>query len=312
MNNNIVLDVRNLTKKYGDRTVVSNVSFQIKTGQIFGFLGANGAGKSTTIKMICGLTSISGGDIYIMGKSIKNSFETAIANVGGVIETPTLYSYMSGLNNLKFFASLYPNVSNDRILEVAELVGLSSRIKDKVSSYSLGMKQRLGIAQALLHNPKLLILDEPTNGLDANGIKEMRILRKKLAKNYGISILISSHILSEMENLCDTIAIINKGVIIEFKTMDEIKRSIAKDGSTFIRVNAPNYAGQLIQDYLEKKVGICNDKVLFNANDQQLAEIIILLTKNKIAVYGAGDVDYSLEDVFLNVLGKVNKDTAIA
>lgn len=312
MNDNIVLDVRNLTKKYGDRTVVSNVSFQIRTGQIFGFLGANGAGKSTTIKMICGLTSISGGDIYIMGKSVKNNFENAIANVGGVIETPTLYSYMSGLNNLKFFASLYSNISDDRILEVAELVGLSSRIKDKVSSYSLGMKQRLGIAQALLHNPRLLILDEPTNGLDANGIKEMRILLKKLAKNYGIAILISSHILSEMENLCDTIAIINKGVIIEFKTMDEIKHSIKKDGSTFIRVNAPNYAGQLIQDYLEEKVGICNDKVLFNANDQQLAEIIILLTKNKIAVYGAGDVDYSLEDVFLNVLGKVNNDTAIA
>lgn len=312
MNNNLVLDIKNLTKKYGDRTVVSNVSFQIQAGQIFGFLGANGAGKSTTIKMICGLTSITSGDVYILGKSIKNSFETAINNVGGVIETPTLYSYMSGLNNLKFFASLYPEVTNEKIMEVVELVGLSGRIKDKVSSYSLGMKQRLGIAQALLHSPKLLILDEPTNGLDANGIKEMRMLLKQLAKTRGISILISSHILSEMENLCDTIAIINKGTIVEFKSMDEIKHSIAKDGSSFIRVNTPNYAGQLIQNFLQKKVVLCNDKVIFNASDSQLSEIILLLTQNKIAIYGAGDVDYSLEDVFLNVLNKVNKNTSIA
>ena len=310
--NKIILDVQNLTKAYGNKEVVKNVNFQISSGQIFGFLGANGAGKSTVIKMICGLTNITKGKIFIMGKSITNSFESAIKNVGGVIETPNMYNYMSGYNNLKFFASLYNKIPKSKIMETAELVGLSSRIKDKVSTYSLGMKQRLGIAQALLHSPKLLILDEPTNGLDANGIKEMRMLLKTLAKKHGIAILISSHILSEMENLCDTVAIINKGEIIEFKSMEEIKLSVKKHGSTYIRVDAPNFAGQLIELHLNSKVAICNDKVLFSATDEQLAEIIILLTKNKISVYGAGDVDYSLEDIFLNVLSSVNSNTSIA
>lgn len=308
---NIVLDIKNLTKKYGDKTVVKNVSFQICAGQIFGFLGANGAGKSTVIKMICGLTSITDGKVFIMGKSITNSFQSAISQVGAIIETPNMYNYMSGYNNLKFFASLYNNISKQRIMEVANLVGLGARIKDKVSTYSLGMKQRLGIAQALIHSPKLLILDEPTNGLDANGIKEMRLLLKSLAKTQNIAILISSHILSEMENICDTIAIINRGEIIEFKSMEEIKRSVTKYGDNFVRVDAPNFAGKLIEKFLNTKVALCNDKVLFNANDKQLSEIIMLLTKNKIAVYGVGDVDYSLEDVFLNILGKVNIDTAI-
>lgn len=312
MNNKPILEIKNLSKKYGNKIVVNNVSFQIFAGQIFGFLGANGAGKSTAIKMICGLTSITAGDVLIMGKSIKTSFESAVKNIGGVIETPSLYSYMSGYNNLKFFASLYPNIPKQKIWEVADIVGLSSRIKDKVSTYSLGMKQRLGIAQALLHSPKLLILDEPTNGLDANGIKEIRSLLKTLAKNTGIAILISSHILSEMENLCDTIAIINKGSIVEFKSMEEIKKSVQKDGANFIKVNAPNFAGQLIEENFKLKVGICNDKVLFSASDNDLSQIIIMLTQNRISIYGAGDVDYSLEDIFLNVLGKVNKDTAIA
>lgn len=309
--NNVVLDVKNLTKVYGKRTVVNNVSFQIFPGQIFGFLGANGAGKSTVIKMICGLTSITNGHVFINGKSIKNSFESAIKNIGGVIETPNMYNYMSGYNNLKFFAGLYNGISKARIMEVAELVGLGGRIKDKVSTYSLGMKQRLGIAQALLHSPSLLILDEPTNGLDANGIKEMRTLLKRLSKQ-GIAILISSHILSEMENLCDTITIINKGEIVETKSMEDIKKSIKNNGSNFIKVNAPNFAGQLIQDHLKLKVAICNDKVLFSANDKQLSQIIMLLTSNKVAIYAAGDVDYSLEDVFLNVINKVNSSTSIA
>lgn len=306
------LQVRGLSKNYGSRRVVDNVSFAVEKGEIFGFLGANGAGKSTAIKMITGLTSITEGDVYIMGYSIKTHFEKAIKNLGGVIETPTLYSYMSGYNNLKYFASLYGNISKEKIMEVAGLVGLANRIHDKVSQYSLGMKQRLGIAQALLHDPKILILDEPTNGLDANGIKEIRVLLKNLAKNHGIAVLISSHILSEMENLCDKIAIIDKGKIIEYKTMAEIKRAITSGGSSYVKVNAVNFAGKLIEQRLGAKVNIAGDKVFFNANDIQIAEIIMLLTQNKISVYGAGEVDLSLEDVFLTIVNQNNTSTGIA
>jgi ABC-2 type transport system ATP-binding protein len=310
--NDVVLQTINLNKLYGDRHVVKNVNLTIHKGEIFGFLGPNGAGKSTTIKMIAGLTSISSGDVVICGKNLRLSFEKAIRNIGGVIETPTLYDYMSGYNNLKFFASLYPNISHRRIMEVASFVGLESRIKDKVSQYSLGMKQRLGIAQALLHSPKLLILDEPTNGLDANGIKEIRMLLKQLAHEQGIAILISSHILSEMENLCDMIAIINKGEVIEQKTLEEIKHKVRAGGSMYIRSNAVNFAGKLIQEYTKEKVAIANDKIMFNGSETALAEIIILLTKNKISVFAAGEVDFSLEDVFLNIIGQYNKSTSIS
>lgn len=306
------LEVINLCKDYGDRRVVDNVNLFVKQGEIFGFLGPNGAGKSTAIKMISGLTTITSGEVYIMGKSVKTNFEKAIANLGGVIEMPTLYGYLSGYNNLKFFASLYPHITQSRILEVASFVGLEGRLNDKVSQYSLGMKQRLGIAQALLHNPKLLILDEPTNGLDANGIKEMRMFLKSLAQEKGISILISSHILSEMENLCDTIAIINKGKIVEQKSIEELKEKVTNGGNVYIRVNAVNFAGKLIEEQLKTKVSIAEDKIMFHSDDKTFAELIILLTQNKISIFGAGQVDFSLEDVFLNVIGQFNKSTSVS
>ena len=306
------LEVIDLCKEYGDRRVVDNVNFFVKQGEIFGFLGPNGAGKSTTIKMVTGLTTITSGEVYIMGKSLKHNFEKAIANLGGVIETPTLYGYLSGYHNLKFFASLYPHITEERIRDVASLVGLEGRLKDKVSQYSLGMKQRLGIAQALLHNPKLLLLDEPTNGLDANGIKEMRIFLKTLAREQGIAILISSHILSEMENLCDTIAIINKGKVIEQKTIQELKEKVTNGGNVYIRVNAVNYAGKLIEAKINSKVSIAEDKLLFHADDKTLSELILLLTQNRISIFGAGQVDFSLEDVFLNIIGQFNASTSIS
>ena len=170
----IVLEVKNLSKKYKNRLAVDNVSFEVFSGEIFGFLGPNGAGKSTTIKMLTGLATMTSGDVLINGYSIKTDFEDAIRYVGAIIESPDMYSYMSGYDNLRYFANLYKGISDKRIYEVARLVGLENRLKDKVKNYSMGMKQRLGIAQALLHNPKLLILDEPTNGLDPNGIQERR------------------------------------------------------------------------------------------------------------------------------------------
>ena len=189
-------------------------------------------------------------------------------------------------------------------MEVASIVGLSRRLTDKVRNYSLGMKQRLGIAQALLHDPKLLVLDEPTNGLDANGIKEIKMLLKRLTKERGTSILISSHILSTMESLCDRIAIIDNGKLVEIKTLNEIKQRYAQNGSTYVKVGAPNFAGKLIQEKFNIKVGICGNKVLFNASEADLAKIIVTLTQNRVPIYSAGEVDYSLEDMFLNIVGK--------
>lgn len=308
----VVLKVENLTKKYGDRVAVNNVSFSLVEGQIFGFLGANGAGKSTTIKMLTGLTSITSGNAYINGYSIKTNFESAISSVGAIIEIPQFYTYLSGYNNLKFFARLSSrSVSNERIMEVSNLVGLGNRIKDKVGNYSLGMKQRLGVAQALLHYPKVLILDEPTNGLDANGIREFRMMLKSLAQKENICILISSHILGEMENLCDVIAIIDKGKIIEFKTLEQLKHLATGGGNIFVRCNAPNLAGRLIIRNFGCKVFLSKDQLVIAAPKEKLSEIIVLLTENRIMVYGAGEVEYSLEEVFLKIINKNSNTTSI-
>ena len=173
------------------------------------------------------------------------------------------------------------------------------------------MKQRLGVAQALLNDPKLLILDEPTNGLDANGIREFRLLLKDLAHKEGIAILISSHILSEMQNLCDTIGIIDNGVLLETNKMSTIKKEVTENGSQYIKCNTPNYAGKIIEQDYKIPVKICNNKVLFNADEYTIAKIIIELTKRHIAIYGAGEVDASLEDIFLTVVNEGKSGTDI-
>ena len=305
-----VLEVKNLTKRFNERVAVNNVSFSISRGEIFGFLGANGAGKSTTIKMLTGLTTITSGDAFICGHSVKYHFEKAIENVGAIVEMPEFYNYLTGYQNLKYFARLSGIKDKSQIDRVVSIVGLSSRINEKVGKYSLGMKQRLGVAQALLNNPKLLILDEPTNGLDANGIREFRNLLKNLAKNEGISILISSHILAEMQLLCDTIGIIDNGVLIETNKIDKIKQENVF-GSHYIKCNAPNFAGKIIERDYNINVKVCNNKVIFDADESTMAKIIINLTKQKISVFGAGEVDASLEDIFLAVVNDGKSGTDI-
>ena len=184
-----VLECKNLNKKIGKKEILNNVSLEVKEGDILGFIGPNGAGKTTTIKLILGLQKINSGEVKINGYDIEKQFEKAIERVGTIVENPDLYLYMSGLENLKIIARLYKNVDEKRIEEVIKLVGLENRIKDKVSKYSLGMRQRLGIAQAILHKPNLLILDEPTNGLDPEGIKQLRDLLTKLAQEENMGIL---------------------------------------------------------------------------------------------------------------------------
>ncbi|MBR4003972.1 MAG: ABC transporter ATP-binding protein [Clostridia bacterium] len=300
----VVLRVKNLTKKFGNRIAVDNISFDIFEGEIFGFLGPNGAGKTTAIRMITGLAKPNSGNVIICGKSLKTHFEKAILNVGGIIENPEMYKNLSGLENLKYFAGLYKGVGKDRIEEVTRIVGLSDRINDKVKTYSLGMKQRLGIAQALLHRPKLLILDEPTNGLDPTGIIEMRRFLKQTAINEGIGILISSHNLSEMELMCDTVGIISAGRIEKIRAIDQLKK-YNDNQQVYLKVNFPNYAGKLIiGKFNPEKITIIKNTLTVNISHDKIPDITSLLVSNGIAVYSANAVVKTLEDVFLETINK--------
>lgn len=301
---NVVLDVSNVTKKYKTRTAVDNVSFQIFEGEIFGLIGPNGAGKTTIIKMITGLASPTIGKVMVCGKNVQTDFEKAIRNIGGVIENPELYLYMSGMDNLKFFASLYPNISQKRIDEVVSLVGMENRIYDKVKTYSLGMKQRVGIAQALLHNPKLLILDEPTNGLDPNGIKDMRKFLRQLAIKQKISILISSHILSEIEQICDTVGIIDGGKLLEVKTIKQLKQGAENTSKLCIKIDYPNFAGKLVMLKYKVPVYLAGNTIIFEMSEKQVPQITAMLIKEGISIFGISTITKSLEEVFTEILEK--------
>lgn len=301
---NKVLEIKNLTKKYNNRIVVDDLTLTVFEGEIFGFLGANGAGKSTTMKMITGLAKIDSGDIFVCGKSIKTDFENAIINVGGVIENPEMYKNFSGLENLNYFASLYENVSKNRIKRIVELVGLSDRIKDKVKTYSLGMKQRLGIAQSLLHKPKLLILDEPTNGLDPEGIINLRRFLKKISIKEKISILISSHNIAEMELICDTVGIINNGVLVEVKSIDQYNE-YNNNQQIIIKVNFPNFAGKLISEYFnDVKINIKKNVITVDLDFNNVNKITQLLVSKGILIYSISCENKTLEDIFLETINK--------
>ena len=222
--NEAILKCENLCKSFGKRQILNNVSLEVNQCDILGFIGPNGAGKTTTIKLILGLQSIDSGTVKINGYDIQKEFEKAIEKVGTIVENPDLYMYLSGYDNLKLISNMYKNIDKKRIDEVVKLVKLEQRINDKVSKYSLGMRQRLGIAQALLHKPNLLILDEPTNGLDPEGIKELRELIKDLAEKENMAIVISSHNLSELESFCNKVTIIKNGKIVETSTINEVKK----------------------------------------------------------------------------------------
>lgn len=207
------LCLRGVGKKIGKRNIVTNIGFQVQKGEIFGFLGPNGAGKTTTIRLITGLMKPTCGEVYIMGCSLQKERGRALAHIGSIVEQPEMYPYLTGWENLKQLARMSGMIPDKRIHEVLEMVKLSDRMRDKVKTYSLGMKQRLGVAQAVLHQPEVLILDEPANGLDPLGIIEFRNMIRSFAKDYGVTVFVSSHILSEIEQLCDRVTIIHHGMI---------------------------------------------------------------------------------------------------
>ena len=219
-----VLVCENLKKQVKRKVIIDNISFSVDKGEVVGLIGPNGAGKTTIIKSILGLINLTEGKVTINGYDIKKDFVKAIEKVGAIVENPDSYMYLSGYDNLKITANNYKGITKSRIDEVTKIVGLENRIKDKVSTYSLGMRQRLGIAEAIINNPELLILDEPTNGLDVEGIIEIRNLIKNLS-HQGIAIIISSHNLTEIDNLCNRIIAIKNGKMIVDETIDEFKTS---------------------------------------------------------------------------------------
>lgn len=302
----VVLKTEGLKKVIGKRTIVSDISLELKEGEIFGFLGPNGAGKSTTIKMIVGLSKITEGNIYVSGCSVKDDFKGAMRNIGCIVENPDLYKYMSGLDNLKMFAKMYKNVDEARIMEVVKIVDLERAIKDKVKTYSLGMKQRLGIAQALLHSPKLLILDEPTNGLDPAGIKEMRELLRKLSAETGITVFVSSHILGEMQQLCDRVGIINKGKIVTVKSVEDlVNMTQAGDKTEFIIETDNNEKASELLTNIDVKSSAMADGIHLEADRDQVPTIVKALVNGEISIYSITKKDsQSLEDVFMALTGE--------
>ena len=205
-----IVQLRNLSKVIKGKQIIDNLTLDIYPGQITGFLGPNGSGKTTTIRLMTGLMNMTDGEVVIDGVSLKDKYEDAIENVGVIVENPEMYKFLSGYKNLLHFARMHKNISKERIDEVVRQVGMENRIHEKVSTYSLGMRQRLGLAQSLLHKPKFLILDEPTNGLDPAGIREFRDHLRKISKEENVAVFVSSHLLSEMELMCDRIAIIPK------------------------------------------------------------------------------------------------------
>lgn len=299
MKEEIILQCENLKKKFGRKEILKGVSLEAKEGDILGFIGPNGAGKTTTIKLILGLQSITSGSVKINGYDIEKEFMQAIRKVGTIVESPDLYMYMSGYENLKLIANMYKDVNKERIDEVIKLVGLENRIKDKVSKYSLGMRQRLGIAQAILHRPNLLVLDEPTNGLDPEGIKQVKDLIVKLAKEEKMAVLISSHNLLELESFCTKVTIIKNGEVVESTSMEEAKK-LSKDTCYKIEVNDTEKAIEIIQEQNEK---IDDKNIKVHINKEKVPELIEKLVKNNIKIYRVCEEEISLEDAFLKKTG---------
>ena len=255
-------------------------------------------GKTTTIKLILGLQSITSGKVTINGYDIEKEFTHAIKKVGAIVENPDMYMYLSGYQNLKLVANLYKGITKERIDEVVKLVKLENRIHDKVSKYSLGMRQRLGIAQAILHEPNLLILDEPTNGLDPEGIKEMRELLVTLADKEKMAILISSHNLAELDNFCNKVCIIKNGEVIETSEISKIKKEASQEFKIF-EVNDVNTAKKVINDLII----LDENKFKLNVPKDEVPEIINKLVENKVKIYEVKEEEKSLEDAFFEKTG---------
>ncbi|WP_449354473.1 ABC transporter ATP-binding protein [Virgibacillus natechei] len=298
------MELIDVKKTIGKKEIIKGLSFTINKGEVFGFIGPNGAGKTTTIRMMVGLMKLSGGDVRILGNSIKSDFKKAIGEVGAIVENPEMYPFMTGAQNLAHYGRMTPGVTKERVEEVIALVGLEKAIKEKAGRYSLGMRQRLGIAQALLHNPSVLILDEPTNGLDPAGIKEIRQYIRRLATEANVAVIISSHLLSEIELMCDRIGIIQNGELVATEYVNDAADSEQSLSQIELEVTPVEKAMEVLRSSHEIDAERTNDSLTFQLEKEKIPMIIQTLVKHEIAVYQVGISKATLEDKFFDLIGE--------
>lgn len=299
-----ILKCTKLKKQIKSKILVEDISFSINTGDVVGFIGPNGAGKTTVIKLILGLMKLSSGNVKINGYDIEKDFVKAIEKVGAIVENPDLYMYLSGYDNLKMTANYYKNIPKSRIDEVIKIIGLEKQIKDKVSTYSLGMKQRLSIGEAIINKPELLILDEPTNGLDVEGIIEMRNLIKSLSQQ-GMAILISSHNLTEIDNLCNRIIAIKNGKIITDDTIEHFKND-SKVMSYELKLSCLDNIEKIVSKY---KFEILKENIIkVYISKEDISKLMQILITNNYQIYSVQETKLSSEDAFLKKVGDRKND----
>ncbi|WP_053217660.1 ABC transporter ATP-binding protein [Virgibacillus senegalensis] len=291
-----------IKKSIGKKQIIKGLTFDINPGEVFGFLGPNGAGKTTTIRMMVGLMKITEGDVLIKGDSIKSNYKDAIRHVGAIVENPEMYPFMSGWKNLLHYARMIPGITEDRIKEVVSLVGLEKPIHEKAGRYSLGMRQRLGIAQALLHRPSVLILDEPTNGLDPHGIREVRQYIRNLAEKENVAVIVSSHLLSEIEMMCDRIGIIKNGELIAIETVKALTKT--EEDRIHIEAVPANRAKELIREAFQIETTIEGETVKLTAKRGEIPKIVKCLVEGEVDVFGVQVRSSTLEEKFLDVIGE--------
>lgn len=292
-----VVELKNLSKAIGKKKIIDDLNLSLYPGQITGFLGPNGAGKTTTIRMMVGLMKQSGGDVIIDGVSLRDNFEEGLSKVGVIVENPEMYKFMSGYKNLLHFSRMHKGITKERIDDVVRQVGLQNRIHEKVGTYSLGMRQRLGLAQALLHRPKFLILDEPTNGLDPAGIREFRNYLRRIAEKEGVSVFVSSHMLSEIELMCDRIAVIQNGKLIGIREMSDAEQSFY-----YIEATPKEQVQQLLVNE-GFAITPLKEGHLVQAQQQQIPSIVQSLIAEGLQVYAVQPQRKTLEDEFLEMTG---------
>ncbi|EAZ86477.1 ABC transporter ATP-binding protein [Lysinibacillus sp. FSL M8-0216] len=292
-----IVQLQNLSKTIRGKQLIQQLNIDLYPGQITGFLGPNGAGKTTTIRMMTGLMHPTEGKVIIDGLSLQEHYEEAISKVGVIVENPEMYKFMSGYKNLLHFARMHKNVTKERIMEVVKQVGLENRIHEKVATYSLGMRQRLGLAQALLHRPKFLILDEPTNGLDPAGIREFRMYLRKIAAEDNVSVFVSSHLLSEIELMCDRVAVIQNGKLIDI-------REIHNESTSFYYVEAQpqeQVSAHLAQhDY---KFEAVNQGYVIELKKEDVPALTLGLVQAGMQLFAVQPHQKTLEDQFLEMTG---------
>ncbi|TSB48591.1 ABC transporter ATP-binding protein [Alkalicoccobacillus porphyridii] len=297
------LIVENVSKTLGRTKIIDNMSFSVEPGKIYGFLGPNGSGKTTTIRMIVSLISLDEGDVKIGGFSIRTDREEALAQIGAIVENPDLYDYLSGRKNLIHFAKMTRDkVDASRIDEIVKMVELDHAIDKKVRTYSLGMKQRLGIALSMLHKPKVLILDEPTNGLDPKGIRELREYLKNLAQKENVAILVSSHLLSEVELMCDRAIVIKKGQVVNEVAINESDRGGEQEVTVVFELSEMERASDFLAQYGNVRIED-HRCIVESITVNQIPIIVAALVQENIEVYHVSSKK-SLEDTYHLLTGK--------